>query len=482
MAARSGAGLAAIRRTLALIWAAAPALTASAAALTLVQAALPVALISLSRPLVDSLAAVVAAGTDGPAMARCLWLAGTMGALLFASELLNSAGAWLRAAQAERVEDAIRALVHEKSLSVDLAFYESSDYYDQLHRAREEAAARPLELLEHLSTLLQNGLTLAGLGAMLLSYGAALPAILAISALPTFAVVLRNSRQYHAWWARTTADRRWANYYDVMLTSGESAAELRLFGIGPTFRRAYGSIRQRLVRERMRLLRGQSLAQASTSAGTLIIAGAALLWMLGRAARGEATLGDLVLFYQIFDRGQTLVRSLLSNLGQIYANSLFVSNLFAFLDLQPQVVDPAAPLPASLRRGIEFRNVSFCYPGSERVALDGFSMSVPAGRVVAIVGANGAGKSTLVKLLCRFYDPAAGTIEFDGVDVRALAQHKLRQLITVLFQSPLEYHATAGENIGISAASAAPRAADIETAARGAGAHDFIARLPEAYD
>jgi ATP-binding cassette subfamily B protein len=146
------------------------------------------------------------------------------------------------------------------------------------------------------------------------------------------------------------------------------------------------------------------------------------------------------------------------------------------------VIDPPAPAPASARRDICFRDVTFHYPGSQRVALEGFSMTVPAGQVAAIVGANGAGKSTLVKLLCRFYDPAAGTIELDGVDIRALALDDLRRLVTVLFQAPLEYHATVGENIAMSDRAAGSSAGAIEQAARGAGAHEVIERLPEGYD
>jgi ATP-binding cassette subfamily B protein len=130
---------------------------------------------------------------------------------------------------------------------------------------------------------------------------------------------------------RTTPARRWADYYDTILTTGESAAEIRLFGLGPSFRASYQALRRGLVRERLRLTRSQMLTQAVTSIGTLLICGAALLWMLGRTTQGLATLGDLVLFYQVFDRGQSLARLMLSEIGQIYGTSLFLGNLFAFL-------------------------------------------------------------------------------------------------------------------------------------------------------
>ena len=147
-----------------------------------------------------------------------------------------------------------------------------------------------------------------------------------------------------------------------------------------------------------------------------------MVWMGWRLLHGTATLGDMALFYGAFTKGQELVRTLLGGLGKIYVNTLFLGNLFKFLELKPQIVDPPAPVsaPGTLREGIEFKDVTFTYPGSARPALSNFSLHLPAGKITAIVGANGAGKTTLLKLLCRFYDPDKGRIELDGIDLRNL--------------------------------------------------------------
>jgi ATP-binding cassette subfamily B protein len=126
--------------------------------------------------------------------------------------------------------------------------------------------------------------------------------------------------------------------------------------------------------------------------------------------------------------------------------------------------------------------VSFRYPGSANVSLRNFDLEIPSGSTVAIVGANGAGKSTLLKLLCRYYDPESGSISIDGVDVRDLDVEDLRNHISMLFQFPVPYHGTAGENIAISNLAAGPGALSVERAARAAGAHDLIAALPSGYD
>ncbi len=225
------------------------------------------------------------------------------------------------------------------------------------------------------------------------------------------------------------------------------------------------------------------MAQLGAGVVALLITGAAMCWMVWKAVRGRATFGDLVLFYQAFNQGQQLMRSLLEQAGQIYANSLYLGNLFEFLALRPKVVDPAHPVPAppALKQVIRFHNVTFRYPGSQRLALENFNLTIPAGQVVAMVGPNGAGKSTLIKLLCRFYDPDAGRIELDGIDLRAMPLHDLRRLITVLFQEPVHYNATVAENISLGDLEAGANSAEIEAAARAAGAEQCIARLPHGY-
>ncbi len=201
--------------------------------------------------------------------------------------------------------------------------------------------------------------------------------------------------------------------------------------------------------------------------------------------QGSVTLGDLALFYQAISQGQRLASSLLENVGQIYSNSLFLSNLFAFLALKPQVVDPVSSCksaPHVIRDGIRFRQVTFRYPLSEHDALNKFDLMIPARKVVAIVGLNGAGKSTLIKLLCRLYDPEEGRIEWDGADLREFPLKELRRLVTVLFQQPVHYSATVRENVALGDAGVEHGRGEIEAAAQAAGAHDTILKLPNAYE
>jgi ATP-binding cassette, subfamily B, bacterial len=452
-------------------------------ALLLLQGLLPVATVYLTRWLVNSLMLALGSHAGWPALRPVLVPMGLMVAVLLLVEALRSVTGWVRTAQAELLKDHISGLVHAKSLELDLAFYDLPEFYDHLHRARDEASYRPVELLESVGSLLQDGVTLLAMGAVLVPYGVWVPAAVVISTLPALYVVLRYTMLQHQWRLKITADERRGWYYDTLLTSRENAAEMRLFGLGPHFRLAYQALRDKLRTDRVRMAGQQGQAELAAGSFGLLVTGSALTWMLWKAVSGLVSVGDLALFYQAFNQGQQLMRSLLQNVGHLYSNSLFLGNLFEFLALEPQIVDPPHPTPApvALHNGIHFDRVTFRYPGSQRLVLRDFSLEVPAGKLVAIVGSNGAGKSTLVKLLCRFYDPEQGAIRFDGLDVRALALDELRQRVSVLFQEPVHYNATAAENIVLGDMHAGTQPELIEAAARKAEADEIIERLPQRY-
>jgi ATP-binding cassette, subfamily B, bacterial len=461
-----------------LVWTAARFWTIPWAALLIAQGLLPIATVYLTRPLVDSLlSAIRSGGSFRPALIKAVLMAG----VLLAAEALRGLESWVRTAQSELVRNHIRQRVQAKSAEVDLGFYETPDFFDHLHRAKAEAAHVPLALIENLGGLAQNGITLVAMAVVLTTFGLWLPLALLASTLPALYVVLRYAVRQHEWWVRATPDERRADYYDSVLTSRDHAAELRLFDLGPRFQACFRDLRSELSGERIALARGQSLAGFAAGAAALAITGLSLLWMGRRAFRGQASAGDLALFYQAFQQGLGLARTLLGNVGQIYRNSLFLEGLFEFLDLEPLIANGPDPVsgPERLCRGIRFRSVAFRYPGSTRLALEDFSLEVKAGTIVAIVGENGAGKSTLIKLLCRFYDPDSGSIEIDHRNLRDFALEGLRSRISVLFQEPAHYNATVAANIAPWDGAALEA---IEKAARAAGADSVAAKLPLGYE
>ena len=469
-------------RALKLVWAVARPWTTAWIVLLIIQGLLPAAMVYLTKLVVDGVVGALRNGSSWsnarPVFVSLLLLGGVM--LLM--EIVRNAINWVRTVQAELLQDHITSLIHEKSVAVDLAFYELSDYYDHLHRARAEARYRPIALLGNLGALLQNSITLVAMGAILIPLGPWLALALLLSTLPAFCVVVHYALAEYQWRQRTTTDDRRAWYYDWIMTTAEAAAEIRLFGLGSHFQSHYQALRKRLRSERLQLTRRQGFAELAASLIALVIMGAALGWMVWQTSQGLVTLGELALIYVAFNQGQGLMRTLLDNAGQLYGNSLFLGNLFEFLALQPRIVrrgGPPLPPRHDLQTNIAFTHVSFTYPDATTKALDDFTVTIPSGKIVAIVGPNGAGKSTLLKLLCRFYDPERGSIQIDGRDLRDFAIDDLRRLITVLFQQPVHYNTSVRENIVYGDLKLEASEGDIKSALRAAGAEEIVSRLPE---
>jgi len=463
-------------RGLGLVWNVARPWTIAWLILLVLQGLLPAATVYLTKLLVDG---VVTAISGNPA--RVLPLVLLLGAVMFLIEIVRAAINWVRAVQAELVQDHVAGLIQEQSVAVDLAFYELPDYYDHLHRARAESSSRPVALLENFGSLLQNSITLLAMGAILIPLGPWLSLVLFLSTLPALYVVLRYALVQYEWRQRTTPLERKAWYYDWLVTGAESAAEIRLFDLGRLFQRTYQQFRNNLRAERLRLVFRQNLAELLASTFALAIAGVALGWMAWQAALGLVTLGELALIYVAFNQGQRLIRTLLESVGQLYTNGLFLTNLFEFLDLKPKVQASANSKVelSGCETGIEFHNVSFRYPNSPIKTLDGFSLQIPAGKIAAIIGPNGAGKSTLIKLICRFYDPDHGRIMIDGKDIKDVPTSNLRRLLTVLFQQPFHYNATVRENVAYGDLEHEPTEKEIEEAIDAAGAAETLTRLPK---
>ena len=470
-------------RTFKLLWTASLQSTSAWIVLLLLQGVLPGATVYLTKVLVNSLVKVVGAGITVENIRFLTIPVLLMAGVLILTELLRSAGDWIRSTQSEFLQDYISGLIHSQSVNIDYGCYESSEYNDLLSRAFDNASGTTLDLLESTGSLLQNSITLLTMGAILLPYGLWLPIVLVASAIPAFYIFLRLNKIQYNWSQKTTTDRRRLSYYEVVMTGSVFAAEIRLFGLGSYFQNKYKRLRRRLRTENLRLIRNRSLARLGAAAISFIFSGGALIWMGSKVLRGTITLGDLALFYQAFSKGQGIIKGILANFNNVYRNSLFIGNLFEFLEIKPEITDSLQPVEIPrIRHNIRFENVSFCYPGSDRFALRDFNLTIPAGKIVAIVGDNGAGKSTLIKLLCRFYDPQSGSITIDGTDIRYFSTEKLRKEISVLFQFPIPYYLTAEDNITLGDISASQQRSQIVAAAKGSGIHQKVTSLSQGYD
>ncbi len=464
------------RRALALIWRAVGWWIVPWGILLVGQGLIPAGLALLLRTLVNRLVASAGWATIlPPALA--------IAALWIVAQLFSSGLTWVRAVQAEKVQDEVHRLIHSQALRLDLSFYDHPESYDQLHRAQVDAISQPLTLLESLGSLVQNGLGFLVLAGILWKYAAWLPILLVFTAVPGLLLVARHVLEEHRWHLEHTVEERRVRYLDWLITEQSSAAEMRLFDLGGYHRKAFEGLREGLRTGKLRLVRQGAVTELG--AGILAWAGslAGLGWVLEQTLAKTIKLGDFILCFQAFQQGQAQLRTLLDSAGKIYKSLLFVGNLDDFLQVEP-AIRSGQPGKHGLpvKSAICFERVSFTYPGGFHRALDGFNMEIPQGKVVAVVGQNGAGKSTLIKLLCRFYDPDEGRVLLDGEDLRAFDPDALRRRIAVLFQEPVHYRATVRENIAFGDLEGLADQARVWRAAHDAGALEPIERLQSGFE
>jgi ATP-binding cassette subfamily B protein len=473
-----------VPRALGLAWAAAPVPATGFVTLMIVRGVLPVFMVYLTRSLVNSVVMLIGHPADQSLWRQALAAAALMGLVMAAVEVLACITGYLETVLAERTQDHMHCLIQTKAVSLDLQFFESPEYYDLLQRAGVEAIDRPQNLLRTMGDLLQSAITLTAMSGVLIGFVWWMPLALLIATFPAFHLALKATWQLNRWRLNHTEDQRHLGYYKNLLLNDHAATEVRLFHLGPYIMGAYRSLRQTIRDERLRIAQKHMLLQIGAVILGLAVSGGSMIWVAWQAVHGRFNLGDIAMFWQAMNQGQRLMRGLLSSVGDLYRNLLFLEDIFTFLGLEPVLREPADPAvsPDGLHAGIRLEEIGFCYPYSKRMALSDFTLEIPAGQIVAIVGENGAGKSTLIKLLCRFYDPDDGRITWDGVDIRQIRQQELQRRITVLFQQFQSYHATASENIALGDIDKRSDNAGVMQAAASAGADRIINRLPDGYE
>ena len=470
-------------QALSLVWETNRWATVGLGALTLGSALLPATQAWVGKLIVDGVVAAIQNSSD-PVRTRTVFLYLVFELILFLLGAgFNQARRLIQQLIQLQLANRIRGEIIRKALTLDLAFFEHPEFYDRLQNARREGGYKPTELINDSFQIVQNSITLVSFAALLLRFNPWLVVILLATSIPAFIAETRFSEQGFRLLTRRAPETRQINYLARLLTEDSAAKEIKLFNLGDTLLGRYMTLFEKFFQEDKALARRRALT--GFSLGLITTAGfyGSYAWIVLHTVQGKISLGDMTLYLAIFRQGQSTFQAILSAIGNIYENNLFMANYFEFLGLTPQLsVDGGdRKLPARLTRGIEFRGVGFCYPETGEWALRDINLMIRPGEKIALVGHNGAGKTTLIKLLSRLYDPSEGTILIDGIDIRELKSSELQRRIGVIFQDFVRYHLPVSENIGFGQIDALHDVERIIASARKSGADVVVENLPEGY-
>ncbi len=385
----------------------------------------------------------------------------------------------------ELVSNHIKLIILNKSKSLDIGCYDLPDFHAQLENANREAGHRPVEILRSSFTAFSTVIGMLSFIAILTTVSWWSPLFIIVCSLPTAIVsfIYRKKMVNYMW--RHSKERRQMNYYSEVLVNKDIAKEVRMLGTADSIIDRFKDAFKRYYTGLKKIIIGQG---CWSIAATLISAAVncfLLIFIAMGVYNGKSLIGDYSLYSGALNSIASGVTSLISATATIYEGTLFINNLISYLDRKQEILpicSPAKDVERHKGHVIEFKNVSFRYPGTDVDVLKNINLKIDTNETVVIVGLNGAGKTTLIKLLTRLYDPTEGIITFDGRDIREYEPKKLYEVFGIIFQDYGKYAMTVAENISLGQIDKGIVMDDILFAADKANATDFINRMPDGFN
>jgi ATP-binding cassette, subfamily B, bacterial len=461
-----------------MVWASGPSVVAASLLFRLVAAVIPIAMLSVSRLIIDD---VVALNAGRQLLPHVFWWLVTLEfALAGLGSILGRTVGFFDSLFADRFTRYVSVRVMDHASGLDLAAYEEPAFYDKLERARVQATDR-VAMIREAGSLLQQAITALTLAASIFLFSPWLLVVLIVCLVPAFLGESHFAFLGYSLNIRQTPVRRQMDYLRVLGASKESAKELKLFGLKSFFVPRYSALSDQIYGQNKSLARRRLLAGSLLS--VLSAAGyyGAYAYVIYRTVTGHQSVGTMTFLAGAIAGASTNIQNIFSAFSSIADQCLFLTDLMAFFGLQTKIRSGPLPAPRPIRDGFEFRDVNFSYPGAPRLLLDRLNFRLEPGERVALIGENGQGKTTIVKLITRLYDPTDGRILLDGVDLRDYSTEDLYREISVIFQDFMRYDISAAENIGVGSLAERLNLHKLQDAARKSLADSVIERLPDGY-
>ena len=344
---------------------------------------------------------------------------------------------------------------------------------------------RPVQVLNSSLTVISTLISMISFIAVLAAIGLWAPFLVIILAVPSAVISFIYRRKTVGYMRRRSKARRQMNYYSEAVVDKDLVKEIRLLGISGDFEKRYDAVFKDYFKGLKRIILSEGAWNIAF--GIVRIATNCLLfWFIAAMALNhQIQVGDYALYTGALNSIAVGVASLVSSTAVIYEGTLFIDNLISFMKQEKKIIAEETPplLPERhVGHTIEFKNVSFQYPQTERYVLKNVNLKFEAGETIVLVGLNGAGKTTLIKLLTRLYDPTAGQILLDGKDIRRYDVQALYHIFGIVFQDFGKYAVTVEENILFGNIQQAPDKARVEEAARQSDSLGYIRTLPQGFD
>lgn len=468
-----------VRHSVRITWHAGPGLFVATVVLQLGTALVLASQVLVVQAVLQALVDVTTgAATIGNALVPVVLLAGVSATVAVTGALLASQQRLL----GELVTRATWRQLLDVAAAVELRSFESAEFHDQLQRVQTNALSRPFALTRGLVGLIGGVSAAIALSVTVVALEPLLLPLMLLSGVPMLVTTRMHSRAEFDFAVAQTPRLRLRDYLALVQTGREEAKEVRAFDLGSTFRRRFERVYSDYVddlRNHVRRRAGLTALSGIFSATFLAIALVAVVWLVGTGTVTLPAAGAALVAIRALS---TQITATFRSVQHVLESGLFLDDLRRFTELGSGAVSDQAGLPAPDGFShLRADHVGFTYPGSTTPAVQDVSLDLRRGEVVALVGENGSGKSTLAKMLAALYDPTAGTISWDGVDVTRYERTGLRESVAVVFQDFVRYHLTAADNIGLGRVDRLDDLAGIAAAAERVGAADAIRRLPAGY-
>jgi len=404
---------------------------------------------------------------------------------LFVNKIVSFLQSMVTRVSGELVTNHIKVKLLNKAKEVDIGRFDVPEFYEKLENASREAGMRPIQILNSTLTTVSKLITIIGFVVILCNISPLVPIVIMILGLPT-AIINFTFRQKNVnYIRRRSKERRQMDYYSGLMTNKDLVKEIRLFGLSDIFISRYKEVFKKYFDGLKKLIVKENIWNIFASFITTFVNCLLFLYVAYRVSRGELQIGDYSLYTGALNSISSGVSAVIISTATVFEGTLFIENMIVFMK-DKKLIIPSRTEPRKPKRHtghkIEFKNVSFKYPGTDRYVLKNINITLNPNDTAVLVGLNGAGKTTLIKLLTRLYDPTEGEIYLDGYNLKEYDVTELYNLFGIVFQDFGKYAVTVKENIAFGHAIDKIDDERVVKAAEQSNSIDYIEKLPEKFD